>query len=352
MDKKIYQSAFSLLEQLIETPSFSGKEEQTAEKIGKWLSEKNVIWQRTQNNVWAINKYFSDAKPTILLNSHHDTVKPNSGYTHDPFKAIVKGDKLYGLGSNDAGGALVSLLSVFSYFYDRKDLKYNLIVAATAEEENSGPNGLNSLLSILPTINFALVGEPTEMNLAIAEKGLLVIDAYAHGIAGHAAHENTKNPIYQAIQDIQWIKSYEFLKTSKLLGKVKMSVTQIQAGEQHNLVPTQCHFVIDIRINDMYANQEVFETVDKHTKSELNPRSLNLNASSIATDHCIVQSGISLGRKTYGSPTLSDQAVLNCPSLKIGPGLSSRSHSANEYIFLNEIKEGILLYKQMLEKIL
>jgi len=351
--KEEYHKAVKLLQDLIETSSFSEEEHETAALIENWLkTDHNISTNRSKNNVWAVNKYFDAKKPTILLNSHHDTVKPNKGYTNDPFEAFIEGDKLFGLGSNDAGGCLVCLITVFAHFYAQKDLKYNLVLAATAEEESSGPNGLNSILEIIPEIDFAIVGEPTEMHLAIAEKGLLVLDAHAHGIAGHAAHENTENAIYNAIEDINWINTYSFPKVSDQLGKVKMSVTQVNAGQQHNLVPARCHFVIDVRVNEAYSNKEVFDIISANTKSELKARSFNLNSSSIHIDHPVVQAGISLGRETYGSPTLSDQSVLSCTSLKLGPGVSSRSHSSNEYICLSEIEEGIKLYKQILSKIL
>ena len=350
--KEQYQIAVELLQKLIQTQSFSSEEHNTAAIIEDWLEDHGVSFNRIQNNIWAVNKYFDENKPTILLNSHHDTVRPNKGYTNDPYDAFIEGDKLYGLGSNDAGGCLVSLLSTFVHFYEQKNMKYNLAVAATAEEESSGPNGLNSILEILPEIDFAIVGEPTEMHLAIAEKGLLVIDAYAKGIPGHAAHENTVNAITNAIQDIEWINNYKFSKVSDQLGKVKMSVTQIKAGELHNLVPAECHFVIDIRVNEAYSNREVFEIISENTHSELKPRSFKLNSSSIDKGHPLVLAGIDMGRKTYGSPTLSDQSVLSCNSVKLGPGVSLRSHSANEYILVSEIEEGIRLYKELLSKIL
>ena len=346
------QREIQLLKELISTPSFSGEEDKTADLIANYLNENGVEVKRLKNNIWAKNKYFDESKPTILLNSHHDTVKPNKAYTIDPFKSFIKDGKLYGLGSNDAGGSVVSLLSTFVHFYNKKDLKYNLIVAITAEEESSGPDGLNSLIKILPEINFAIVGEPTGMNLAIAEKGLLVLDVVSKGISGHAAHENTVNPIYIALDDINWIRNYEFPEISETLEKVKMSVTQINAGTQHNVVPAECSFVVDIRVTDKYTNREVLEVVKKNLKSEVKERSLNLNSSSIDKDHPIVKAGIKLGRKTYGSPTLSDQSVLSCQSLKIGPGESPRSHKADEYIYLSEIEEGMEIYKKMLQEIL
>lgn len=349
---ELHQKATDLLKSLIATQSFSGEEDRTAELIIEYLEGFGIETHRIKNNVWASNKHFDSTKPTVLLNSHHDTVKPNKGYTNDPFEPKVEDGKLFGLGSNDAGGCLVSLLSLFAHFYEKENLRYNLVMAATAEEESSGPNGLNSLLKDLPEISFAVVGEPTQMNLAIAEKGLLVIDGYAPGKAGHAAHENTDNAIYNALDDIQWIRNYQFPKVSEVLGKVKMTVTQINAGEQHNVVPADCHFVIDVRVNENYTTREVFEIIDRHTKSRMEPRSFRLNSSSIPEEHSIVRAGLKLGRTTYGSPTLSDQACLSCPSLKMGPGDSRRSHQADEFIYLDEIREGIEIYIKLFEAIL
>lgn len=339
------------MKKMIATPSFSGEEEGTAQLIEDYLREHGVVFNRRNNNVWAVNRYFDEQKPTILLNSHHDTVKPNKAYTLDPFTPVEKDGKLYGLGSNDAGASVVSLLHTFVHFYNRKDLKYNFVIAITGEEESSGPNGLNSLIKVLPEIDFAIVGEPTGMHLAIAEKGLLVLDVVAEGVSGHAAHENTVNPIYLAMDDIFWIRNYEFPKVSKTLGKVKMSVTQINAGTQHNVVPAECHFVVDIRVTDQYTNREILDYVTEHLNSKVKARSTNLNSSSISEDHPVVQAGVKLGRKTYGSPTLSDQAVLSCPSLKMGPGESPRSHQADEFIYLSELEEGMELYKKILETI-
>ncbi|MBE0651722.1 MAG: M20 family metallo-hydrolase [Bacteroidales bacterium] len=349
---ELQHNAVELLKKLIQTPSFSGEEDQTSLIIQEWFQQNGVQFFTSNNNVWAKNKYFDAFKPTILLNSHHDTVKPNTAYTRDPFKPEISENKLFGLGSNDAGGPLVSLLSLFVYYYEHKDLKFNMIVAATAEEESSGPNGLNSLLKELPEIDFAIVGEPTLMQMAIAEKGLLVLDGYAPGKPGHAAHDNTENAIYNALEDIIWIKNYDFPKISNMLGKVKMTVTQIEAGQQHNVVPGTCHFVVDIRVNDLYQNKEIFDFVDAHTKSKMVARSFNLNSSSIDANHPIVRAGMKYGRETYGSPTLSDQSVLSCPSLKMGPGDSKRSHSADELIFLNEIEEGIDLFVKIFSEIL
>ena len=342
------QEAITLLKALIETPSFSSEEDQTALLIENWFTQNRIPFKRENNNIWAFNQHFDESKPTLLLNSHHDTVKPNQGYTNNPFKAIVKDGKLFGLGSNDAGGCLVSLLATFVYFYGQENLPYNIVIVASAEEESSGKNGLNSVLQHLPELDCAIVGEPTLMQLAIAEKGLLVLDVIVKGTASHAAHQNEDNPIYNAMPIIDWFKNYQFEKISEVLGPVKMTVTQINAGKQHNVVPAECHLVIDIRVNDCYSNVEILETVKTHVQAEVNPRSMNLNASSIPLEHGLVQAGIALGRTTYGSPTLSDQSVLSCQSLKLGPGETLRSHSADEFIFINEIEEGIQLYIKIL----
>ncbi|WP_111709699.1 M20 family metallo-hydrolase [Lutibacter citreus] len=351
MIEQLTKEAIELLKKLISTQSFSGEENETALLITQFLSYHDIPFKTDKHNVWAKNKHFDASKKTILLNSHHDTVKPNKGYTRDPLKAEVIDGKLYGLGSNDAGGCLVSLLATFTYFYNREDLKYNFVIVASAEEENSGPNGLNSMLKIIPKIDFAIVGEPTLMNLAIAEKGLMVMNCEAKGTAGHAAHGVGDNSIYNAMEDINWFQTFEFPKVSETLGKVKMTVTQIEAGSQHNVIPASCKYVVDVRVTDAYSNQEVFDIISANVKSEVCPRSLRLNSSSIPKNHEIVQAGIKLGRETYGSPTLSDQAVLSCPSLKLGPGQSLRSHTANEFIFVNEIKEGVDLYIKILEEI-
>ncbi len=346
------EKAILLLKNLIETPSFSSEEDQTALLLEKWFKEHAIPYTRTQNNVWSVNRYFDATKPTLLLNSHHDTVKPNNGYTKDPFKAIVEDGKLYGLGSNDAGGCLVSLLATYTYFYQQENLTYNIVFAGTAEEESSGPNGLNGLLKTLPKIDVAIVGEPTLMDLAVAEKGLVVFDAEVKGTPSHAAHPNDDNPIYNSIEVLKWFKEVSFEKTSETLGEVKLTVTQINAGKQHNAVPSEVKLVVDVRVNDKYTNQEVSDFLQQNAPCKIQPRSLRLNSSSIPTTHPLVQAGISLGRKTYGSPTLSDQAVLSCPSLKLGPGDSTRSHTADEFIYLQEIEEGIELYIKILEKVL
>lgn len=352
MIKQLTKEAIELLQQLISKQSFSGEENETALLIMQYFSHHRIPFESKNHNIWAKNKHFNPSKKTILLNSHHDTVKPNKGYTRNPLSPDIEGGKLYGLGSNDAGGCLVSLLATFTYFYERNDMNYNFVLVASAEEENSGLNGLNSMLSVIPEIDFAIIGEPTLMNLAIAEKGLLVLDCEAKGTSGHAAHGIGDNAIYNAIEDIKWFQTFEFAKVSETLGKVKTTVTQINAGSQHNVIPASCKYVVDVRVTDTYSNKEVLEIIQSNVKSEVVARSLRLNSSSIPKNHPIVEAGIKLGRKTYGSPTLSDQAVLSCPSLKLGPGESLRSHTANEFIYINEIKEGIELYIKILEEII
>ncbi|MCP4883105.1 MAG: M20 family metallo-hydrolase [Flavobacteriales bacterium] len=351
MIDKLGIRAKQLLIDLINTPSFSGEEDQTALLIESFLNEYQVSFQREVHNIWAQNEHFDASKPTILLNSHHDTVKPNKGYTKDPHQAEVIDGKIYGLGSNDAGGCLVSLIATFIYYYKQKDLKYNLVLLASAEEENSGSNGIRSMVPIMPKIDFAIIGEPTLMQLAIAEKGLLVLDCYAHGTAGHAAHVRGDNSIYKAIEAISWFENFKLPKVSETLHDTKMTVTQINAGSQHNVVPSTCHFVVDIRVNDLYSNKEVLDLVKEHVDIEVKERSLNLNSSSIPKDHAVVLAGMALGREVYGSPTLSDQSNLSCPSLKLGPGDSLRSHTADEFIYENEIDEGIELYIKILKGI-
>ncbi|MGQ0828599.1 MAG: M20 family metallo-hydrolase [Bacteroidota bacterium] len=344
--------AIELLKQLIAIPSFSKEEDKTAHILQNYLEAKGVATIRKQNNVWALNKHFQKGKPTILLNSHHDTVKPNSGYTKDPFKAIEQDGKLYGLGSNDAGGCLVSLLATFLYFHDKPLSNYNIVFAASAEEEISGRNGIELVLSELENVEFAIVGEPTLMQLAIAEKGLMVLDCVAHGKAGHAARNEGENAIYKALKDIEWCRTFQFPNVSETLGPVKMSVTIIHGGSQHNVVPDKCEFTVDVRTTDTYSNEAALEIIKQHVTSEIKPRSVRLKPSSISKEHPIVKAGLKLGRTTYGSPTTSDQALMNFSSLKLGPGDSARSHTADEFIYINEIKEGVQLYAQMLAEVL
>ena len=343
------QEALKLLQQLISIPSFSEEEDETAEAIDAWLKKFGVATKRQYNNIYAFNKHYDESKPNLLLNSHHDTVKPNSAYTKDPFHPHIEDGKLYGLGSNDAGGALCSLLATFVHFYERDDLSYNIIISATAEEEDAGDKSISALLPILPEIDVAIVGEPTEMQLAIAEKGLVVFEGKVEGTPSHAAHPNDNNAIYNTIKVLEWFKNYQFAKVSEVLGPVKMTVTQINGGNQHNVVPAHVDLVIDTRVNDCYTNEEINAILQREAPCLLKPRSLNLSSSAIAKDHPLVQSGIALGRETYGSPTLSDQAELSCQSLKLGPGYSPRSHSADEYIYVKEVEKAVGLYIDILE---
>lgn len=349
---ELYEQAIGLLRQLISTPSFSREEQATANMIGGFLASKGIAYQRHLNNIWAVNKHFDKCKPTILLNSHHDTVRPSAQYTLSPFVPKEEEGKLYGLGSNDAGGCLVSLLATFLHLYDRKDMAYNLMLAATAEEEISGSNGIAAILPMLGKIDSAIVGEPTQMNMAVAEKGLLVLNCTAHGKAAHAANNNGDNAIYHAIDDINWFRTYDFDKVSDLLGPVKMSVTLIEAGTQHNIIPETCSYTVDCRINECYTHEEILDTIKSHIKSEVAPRSMRMRSTSIPLDHPLVKAGLQLDRSYYGSTTLSDKALMPFPALKMGPGDSVRSHMADEYIFTEEIREGIDIYIQLLNHIL
>ncbi len=349
---KLIEESTDLLKKLISTPSFSKEESETADLVQEYLETKEISTNRHGNNVWATNQYFDKHKETILLNSHHDTVKPNSDYTNDPFAPMLEDDKLYGLGSNDAGGSLVSLLATFVNFYKQQNLNYNLVFAATAEEEISGDNGISSILDRMPNFDCAIVGEPTQMQMATAEKGLMVLDCIAKGTSGHAAREEGQNAIYIAASDIEWIQFYQFDKKSELLGAIKMTPSIINGGSKHNVVPDRCTFTIDVRTTDTYTNEETLAIIQSHLISEVTPRSTRLQPSFIADDHPIVNTGKKLGLQTFGSPTLSDQALLSVPSLKMGPGNSARSHTADEFIYLNEIEDGIKTYIQLLNKIL
>ena len=351
MIQQLQNDSLALLKQLIAIQSFSKEEDKTADQIEQFLQQRNIPTHRKLNNIWAYNKHFDAAKSTLLLNSHHDTVRPNSGYTRDPYDAAVEDGKLYGLGSNDAGGCLVSLIATFLYYYDQEGLKYNICLATTAEEEISGNNGLECILPDLGELEFAIVGEPTQMNLAIAERGLLVLDCTVTGRAGHAAREEGDNAIYKALKDIEWFRNYRFSKISEVFGPLKMSVTIINAGSQHNVVPATCTFTVDVRVTDAYTNEEVLKIIRTNVDCDVKPRSTRLKPSSIDKAHPLVQAGIALGRTTYGSPTTSDQALLSIPSLKVGPGDSGRSHMADEYVYVDEIAEGINLYIKMLDPV-
>ena len=352
MREHLHPIALELLQQLISVQSFSREEDKTATLLMGFFKFHGMEAHRKGNNVWAINKHYDPSKPTILFNSHHDTVKPNPGYTRNPFSADIENGKLYGLGSNDAGGPLVSLIMTFFYFYHQEHLKYNLAMSATAEEEISGTNGIELIWHELPEIDFAIVGEPTLTDIAIAEKGLMVLDCVAKGKAGHAAREEGVNAIYKAMKDIEWFRNYQFPKISDSLGSVKMSVTVIHAGQAHNQVPPECTFTVDVRVTDAYTLEEVLDIITHHVSCEVKPRSLRLRPSGVPEEHPLVVAGKSLGKKLYGSPTTSDQALIPVPSIKMGPGDSARSHSADEFIYVKEIEEGIESYISLVEKII
>ena len=352
MESDLVSFAVDLLKRMIAIPSFSREEHAVASMIEDTLRKKGLPVNRQDNNLWITNQYFDPAKPTILLNSHHDTVKPNPQYTRDPFSAEVIDGKLFGLGSNDAGGPLVSLISAFIHYYELRNLKYNLVLSATAEEEISGTGGIESILNNLPEISFAIVGEPTLCQMATAEKGLMVLDCVARGKAGHAAREEGINAIYEAIDDIEWFRGYQFEKVSNTLGPVKMTVTIINAGKQHNVVPAECSFTVDVRATDAYSLEEILEVVRKHVKCQVNPRSIRMRPSGIPEDHVLVEAAKTLGITCYGSPTTSDQALIPVPSIKMGPGDSARSHTADEFIWVDEIRQGIETYISILDRIM
>jgi Acetylornithine deacetylase/Succinyl-diaminopimelate desuccinylase and related deacylases len=340
--------AVALLQQMIAISSLSKEEKSLADFLERYIEIKGYVAVRKENNVWILSPGFDPVRPTVLLNSHIDTVKPVAGWVRDPFKPSIENGKLFGLGSNDAGASVVSLLHVF-FFLTQKQQSYNLIFAASAEEEISGKNGIETLLQELPKVDFAIVGEPTGMNMAVAEKGLMVLDCTVHGQAGHAARNEGDNAIYKALPVIDWFKTFDFAKKSDLLGAVKMTVTQINAGTQHNVIPDKCSLVVDIRSNEMYSNQEILDEVRKHVSCDVVPRSTRLSSTATPLNHAIVKRGRELNRAVFGSPTLSDQAIMPFPSLKMGPGDSSRSHTADEYILVNEISEAIEVYIQLLD---
>lgn len=338
-----------LLQKLVQTSSLSGQEEGTAALIDSFLAEQQIKTERLRNNVIARNKHFDTTLPTLILNSHHDTVAIGSGWSRDPLGGELAAGRLYGRGSNDAGGALIALLATFCHYYEAS-LPFNLIYIASAEEENFGPNGVSAVLKSLDVQpSFAIIGEPTGMNLAIAEKGLIVIDALTRGKSGHAAREEGINALYMATSDIEWIKSLEWDRKSDVLGVTKTTVTQIDAGNLHNVIPSECHYTIDCRVNECYTLEEVVAILNDGTKATLTPRSLKWRPSSTPTEHPFVKKAASMGRILYGSPTLSDQVHFECPTVKIGPGQSSRSHTPDEFIFLDEVAEGINIYIALLK---
>ena len=350
--KQLTDEAIRLLKLLIATPSFSKEENETAEILGAFFDEHGIPYSRVGNNIYAKNKSYDVTKESILLNSHHDTVKPNKGYTMDPFTPIEKDGKIFGLGSNDAGGCLVSLIATFLHYYHQDNLKYNVVFAASAEEELSGVNGIELVLPYLGNINFGIVGEPTKLEMAVAERGLMVIDCTAQGRAGHAARNEGENALYKALDDINWIRNYHFEKVSDLLGESRLTVTVIDTeNKQHNVVPSQCKFVIDVRVNELYTFEEILEALKLNLKSQFKPRTTRMKSTSIPLDHPLVKAGIALGKGYYGSPTTSDKALMPFATLKMGPGDSARSHTADEYIYVAELEDGIKTYVKLLDQL-
>lgn len=345
----IFPKILQLLKDLISTESLSRQEEQAAEVVRDFFRKEGISFETRFNNTWAFNRHFDTSKPTILFNSHIDTVKPSTLYTKDPFSPIIEDGKLYGLGSNDAGGALVTLIGTFLYFYEKENLPFNICMAATAEEEISGQNGIAAISDITSQCQLAIVGEPTEMQMATAERGLMVIDATVYGVTGHAARDTGVNAIYKAMEDIHWFKTHQLEKQCPVLGPTKMTVTVIEAGKQHNVVPDICKYVIDVRTTAAYDYQELIDFMSEHVHAELKPRSMRLQPSIIDEQHPIVQAAKKLQIPTFGSATLSDQALLKIPSIKMGPGKSERSHTADEFIFVDEIEKGLNIYIQLLE---
>lgn len=351
--EQLFKDAVRLLKSLIQTPSFSREEDMTASMIAAFFEERNITVERLGNNIICKNQFFDASRPTLLLNSHHDTVKPNPNYTLDPFNPVENDGKLYGLGSNDAGGCLVSLIATFLHYYAQPNLKYNIIFVASAEEEVSGRNGIEAVVPTLPAIDFAIVGEPTLLQMAVAERGLMVLDCVAKGKPGHAARNEGENALINAINDINWFHSYRFEKVSPLLGETKMNVTVIETeNKAHNVVPGTCNYVVDVRVNELYNFEEVLNEIRQHVASEVKPRSTRLRSTSISLEHPIVRAGIEMGKTYYGSPTTSDKALMPFPALKIGPGDSARSHTADEFIYLREIEEGIKDYIKIVENVL
>jgi acetylornithine deacetylase len=340
--------AIALLQQLIAIQSFSKEETAAADFLERYIELKGYVVSRKENNIWMLSPGFDPSRPTLLLNSHIDTVKPAAGWVRNPFTPSIENGKLFGLGSNDAGASVVSMLHAFIYLTQNQQ-NYNLIFAASAEEEISGSNGIVSLLKELPKIDLAIVGEPTGMNLAVAEKGLMVLDCTVYGQAGHAARNEGDNAIYKALPIIEWFKNYEFEKKSDLLGAVKTTVTQIIAGTQHNVIPDKCTFVVDVRTNEMYSNQDILDEIRTAVDCDVQPRSTRLSSTASPLNHPIVHRARELNRALFGSPTLSDQSLMPFSSLKMGPGDSARSHTADEYILVNEIEEAIEIYIQLLD---
>ena len=348
LQEEYVSDAVELLKKLIATPSVSRNEKDAADIMEQTIRSYGFEPQREANNIWIIDPHYDESRPTLLLNAHIDTVKPVASWTRDPFSPDVEDGVLYGLGSNDCGGGLCSLLQIFRMLTE-KPQQYNLIYLASAEEEVSGKDGITRALPLLPHIDLAIVGEPTGMNPAVAEKGLMVLDVIAHGKSGHAARNEGVNAIYEALDDMRWIRDYKFEKVSEFLGPTKMTLTVVNAGTQHNVIPDKCTMLVDIRTNEFYDNEEVFEFIRQHLKSEVKAHSFRLKSSRIAPEHPLIKKCVAMGMKPFGSPTLSDQALMHFPSFKLGPGESSRSHSANEFIRISEIRDAIAKYETLLD---
>ncbi|MBE0646035.1 MAG: M20 family metallo-hydrolase [Bacteroidetes bacterium] len=342
--------AIALLSDLIRTPSFSREENGSADLLRDWLGRQGLQVRRTGNNIWTRSAAFDERKPTVMLCSHHDTVRPVSSWERDAFDPLIVDGKIIGLGSNDAGGCVAALCMTFLDMHEREDLPFNLLLVLSAEEEIAGDGGVASLGEELGAVDFAIVGEPTDMELAVAEKGLMVLDCTAHGVSGHAARSTGVNAISVAMKDIAWIEQYRFPRESPRLGPVKMTVTQIEAGTQHNVVPDHCHFVVDVRVTETYSHEEILEVLRANLQADVQPRSMRLRPSAISDDHAIIRAAESLGLVCFGSPTMSDQALLTVPSVKIGPGRSERSHTAGEYLMIEELERGLRIYHDLLER--
>ena len=348
LQEEYVSDAVELLKKLIATPSVSRNEKDAADIMEQTIRSYGFEPQREANNIWIIDPHYDESRPTLLLNAHIDTVKPVASWTRDPFSPDVEDGVLYGLGSNDCGGGLCSLLQIFRMLTE-KPQQYNLIYLASAEEEVSGKDGITRALPLLPHIDLAIVGEPTGMNPAVAEKGLMVLDVIAHGKSGHAARNEGVNAIYEALDDMRWIRDYKFEKVSEFLGPTKMTLTVVNAGTQHNVIPDKCTMLVDIRTNEFYDNEEVFEFISQHLKSEVKAHSFRLKSSRIDPEHPLIKKCVAMGMKPFGSPTLSDQALMHFPSFKLGPGESSRSHSADEFIKISEISDAVAKYRELLD---
>jgi acetylornithine deacetylase len=357
--KILQDEALLLLQQLIAIPSLSREEDKTADCFADFFQDHQIPHHREGNNVWVTNKYFNPNQPSILLNSHHDTVPANAGYTRNPHEASIINGKLFGLGSTDAGAALVSLLACFLYYYEEQHMQFNMVFAATAEEEISGANGIECLFALSSfkayfsaPASFAIVGEPTQLELAIVEKGLMVLDCKATGQAGHAARTEGDNALYKAIEAINWFQTYTFNKLSPFLGATKMTVTSIETtNKAHNVIPDQCNFVVDVRLNEYYTHEELLDIINQQVAVTVMPRSTRIRSTQIEVDHPIVKAGIAMGKNVFGSPTTSDKALIPLPTLKAGPGSSAQSHSADEFVLLNDIEEGISFYIALLGRV-